>query len=77
MTDKLKPCPYRVQGVRRASWTVDGEYSYSESFMPCMRFECACFNFDIDIAYCNRGGARTVLAKDISIDELKPKEKDE
>lgn len=71
---KLKPCPYRVQGARRMSWTVDGEYSYSESFMPCMGFECACFNFDIDIAYCNRSGVRIVLAKDISIDEIKPKE---
>lgn len=73
MTNILKPCPYRVQGARRMSWTVDGEYSYSESFMPCMGFDCACFHVDIDRAYCNRGGVRTVLAKDISIDELKPK----
>lgn len=71
MTDKLKPCPYRVRGVRRASRTVDGEYSYSESFMPCMGFECACFHVDIDRAYCNRGGVCMTLAIDVSIDELK------
>lgn len=68
---KLKPCPYRVHGVKRASWTFNGEYTYSESFMPCMQFECACFNFDIDIAYCDRGGHIMILAKDISIEELK------
>ena len=75
MTNILKPCPYRVHGVRRASWTVDGEYSYSESFMPCMGFECACFHVDIErdieIAYCDRGGVCMTLAVDVSIDELK------
>ena len=72
MTNILKPCPYRVQGARRMSWTVDGEYSYSESFMPCMGFECACFHVDMkDRAYCNRGGACITLAVDVSIDELK------
>ena len=74
MTNILKPCPYRIQGVRRASWTVEGEYSYIETFMPCMGFRCGCFNFDYDIAYCDRGGGHMILAKDISIDDIKPKD---
>lgn len=75
MTSILKPCPYRVHGERRASWTINGGYNYSESFMPCMGFECACFHVDmesdIDRAYCNRGGVCITLAVDVSIDELK------
>ena len=53
---KLKPCPYRVHGERRASLTVEGEYYYNEWFMPCMRQECACFHIDCDDAYCDRNG---------------------
>ena len=71
MTNILKPCPYRVQGIRKMSWTIDGEYSYSESFMPCMGFDCACFHVGIDKAYCNRNGVCIILGVDVSIDELK------
>lgn len=43
MSEKLKPCPFRVHGERTASWTVAGEYYYNETFMPCMGEKCAAY----------------------------------
>lgn len=40
---KLKPCPFRVQGMRVRSFTVEGEYFYNEIFMPCMGEDCPAF----------------------------------
>ena len=60
---KLKPCPYRVHGERKASLTVSGEFYYNECFMPCMRKECACFHIDCGDAYCDRNGAYMKLGK--------------
>lgn len=59
--NKLKPCPFRVHGERRASLTVEGEYYYNEWFMPCMRKECPCFYIDCGEAYCGRNGAHMKL----------------
>ena len=39
----LKLCPYRIRGERRASLTVEGEFYYSEAFMPCMGSNCPCY----------------------------------
>ena len=41
---KLKPCPFRVHGEQRASLTVPNEFSYNETFMPCMGEKCPCYN---------------------------------
>ena len=54
---RLKPCPYRVHGERKASLTIAGEYYYNEYFMPCMEQKCPCFHSDCGDAYCDRGGA--------------------
>ena len=42
MNRELKPCPYRIHGEMRSSLTVQGEFDYNETFMPCMGKECAC-----------------------------------
>ena len=63
MSDKLKPCPYRVHGERVTSLTMPGEYYYNEIFMPCMREECACFRVDCGDAYCTRNGAYMKLGE--------------
>ena len=60
---RLKPCPYRVHGERKASLTVSGEFYYNEYFMPCMRQKCACFHIDCGDAYCDRNGAYMKLGK--------------
>ena len=54
---ELKPCPYRVRGERIASCTIDGEYSYIEAFMHCMKWECPCYHEDCGDAWCDRNGA--------------------
>lgn len=51
---ELKPCPFRVHGERKASCTISGEYYYSETFMPCMKFECPCYHEDTGDAWCDR-----------------------
>ena len=60
---ELKPCPFRVHGERTASLTVEGEYYYNETFMPCMRSECACFHNNYDDPYCDRNGSYMKLAQ--------------
>ena len=54
---ELKPCPYRVHGERKASCTVEGEFYYNESFMPCMKWECPCYHEAYGDALCDRNGA--------------------
>lgn len=61
--NKLKPCPYRIRGERRASLTIEGEYYYNEYFMPCMRQECGCFHVDCGDAYCDRNGSYMKLGE--------------
>ena len=63
MSDKLKPCPYRVHGERVTSLTMPGEYYYNEIFMPCMREECACFHRDGNDVYCDRNCAYMRLTR--------------
>lgn len=60
---ELKPCPYRVHGERRMSATVNGEFFYSETFMPCIQKECPCFHVDCGDAYCDRNGAYMKLGR--------------
>lgn len=43
MSEKLKPCPFRVHGERTPSRTVRGEFYYNEYFMPCMGDKCAAY----------------------------------
>lgn len=66
MSRELKPCPYRVHGERRASFTVAGEYYYNETFMPCMGKECACFEEDHGEAYCTRNGGCAKMTKEVT-----------
>ncbi len=54
MSEKLKPCPFRVHGERVASLTVAGEFYYNEVFMPCMGDDCAAYSNGT----CLRDGAR-------------------
>ena len=63
MSEKLKPCPFRVHGERTASLTVDGEYYYNEIFMPCMRDACACYEEVGDKIICFRENSSFVLAE--------------
>ena len=60
---KLKPCPFRVHGERRASATIQGEYFYMEYFMPCLEESCPCFHVDCGDCYCDRNGAYMRLGK--------------
>lgn len=60
---ELKPCPYRVHGERTASLTVEGEYFYNETFMPCMQKGCPCFHLSCGDAYCDRNGAYMKLGR--------------
>lgn len=53
---ELKPCPFRIQGERKASRTIPGEYYYSETFMPCLKRECICYYEYDDGAWCAREG---------------------
>jgi len=50
----LKPCPWRVHGIKRKSLTVEGEEFYNETFMPCMGDKCACYEEYGDEARCMR-----------------------
>lgn len=43
MSEKLKPCPFRVHGERTQSATIRGEFYYNEYFMPCMGEKCAAY----------------------------------
>ena len=65
MSDKLKPCPYRVHGERVASLTVEGEFYYNEIFMPCMKEECPCYHEDCGDVWCDRNGAYMKLNRGI------------
>ena len=58
---KLKPCPFRIHGVRQASLTVAGEYYYNECFQPCMGDACACYMDDGYIAKCHRNNVPLTL----------------
>lgn len=60
---KLKPCPFRVHGSRTASLTIEGEYFYNETFMPCMGDECACYEEEGDTIMCYRDNRAFVLAE--------------
>ena len=67
MTEReLKPCPYRIHGERRASLTVEGEFYYNETFMPCMGNECACYNESPDEVYCDRNGAHMPMINEVT-----------
>ena len=59
----LKPCPFRIHGERTPSLTVEGEYYYNETFMPCLQDKCPCFHIDVGDAYCDRNGAYMKLGK--------------
>ena len=59
--EHLKPCPFRIHGVRTASFTVAGEFFYKESFMPCMGEDCACYRDDGDEIRCYRDNLSFVL----------------
>lgn len=59
----LKPCPYRVHGERVRSLTVEGEYYYNETFMPCIGKDCACFHENVGDPYCDRNGSYMPLKK--------------
>ena len=60
---KLKPCPYRVHKEQRKSLTVEGEYFYNETFMPCMQHKCPCFHCECGDAYCDRDGVYRKLGE--------------
>ena len=60
---KLKPCPYRVHKEQRKSLTIEGEYFYNETFMPCMQHKCPCFHCDCGDAYCDRDGVYRKLGE--------------
>ena len=67
MTNKeLKPCPYRVHGEKRLSLTVQGEYYYNETFMPCMGKECACYKEEYGDAYCTRNNANAKMTREVT-----------
>ena len=60
---KLKPCPYRIHKEQRKSLTVEGEYFYNETFMPCIQHKCPCFHCDCGDAYCDRDGVYRKLGE--------------
>lgn len=60
MSEKLKPCPFRVHGERTASYTIQGEYYYNEFFMPCMGEKCAAY---LD-GMCMRDGANFAMLEE-------------
>lgn len=60
---KLKPCPFRVYGERVSSLTVPGQFYYNETFMPCMRGDCACYYDNGDEIRCRRDNTYYVLAE--------------
>ena len=66
MNGELKPCPYRVHGEMRASLTVQGEFYYNETFMPCMGKECVCYKEDYGEAYCTRNNANAIMSKEVT-----------
>lgn len=59
----LKPCPFRKFGVRTNSYTVEGEYTYREDFMPCMGNKCACYQEVGDEYRCYRDEMVYVLGE--------------
>ena len=59
----LKPCPFRIHGEKTKSMTIEGEYYYSEYFMPCLQGECPCYHADCGDVYCDRNGAYMRLGK--------------
>ena len=66
MKRELKPCPFRIHGERRESFTVAGEFFYNETFMPCMGKECACFHENSVDAYCDRNGAFMTMTNEVT-----------
>ena len=60
---KLKPCPFRIHGERKASATVHGEFYYNETFMPCMGEDCACYDDFGDEIRCRRDNTYFILAE--------------
>ena len=65
---ELKPCPFRVHGERKESCTISGEYYYSETFIPCMKFECPCYHEDTGDAWCNRNSEYIKLNRRVNDD---------
>jgi len=51
---ELKYCPWRIRGETRKSLTVEGESTYAEYFMPCMKGECMCYQRCRDYESCYR-----------------------
>ena len=66
MNEKLKPCPYRIHGEMRSSLTVQGEFYYNETFMPCMGKECCCYEESYGNAYCTRNNANAKMTKEVT-----------
>ena len=56
-------CPFRVHGERKASCTISGEYYYSETFMPCLKWECPCYHEDAGGAWCDRNSSYIKLSR--------------
>lgn len=54
MIEELKPCPFRIHGEKTMSPTISGEYTYNETFMPCMGSKCLCYRDEGDEIKCYR-----------------------
>lgn len=58
-------CPWRIHGEKTKSWTVEGEYTYNEYFMPCIGNKCPCYFLEYTPdgyqAICKKDGANFIL----------------